>query len=62
MKTRLVKCGLCKREMLSETCELAAYHTVIDGEKRTFCCEACAKSYQKKNSEQRAKTEQPTYK
>ncbi|UCG45502.1 MAG: hypothetical protein JSV58_01605, partial [Candidatus Bathyarchaeota archaeon] len=58
MKTKLIKCGLCKREMPSEACELAAHHTVINGEKHTFCCEACARSYKEKSSKQRAKTTQ----
>ncbi|UCG44787.1 MAG: hypothetical protein JSV58_05170 [Candidatus Bathyarchaeota archaeon] len=60
MKTKLIKCGLCKREIPSETCELAAYQTVVNGEKHTFCCEACARTYQKKSSEQHAKTKQST--
>ena len=51
MKARFIQCELCKKEIPLESCELAAYHTVIDGKKYVFCCEACAKSYQRKRKE-----------
>ena len=58
MKSKFVQCELCKKEMPLESCELAAYCTVIDGEEYVFCCKACAKSYREKRKEQRAKTRQ----
>jgi hypothetical protein len=56
MKSKLIQCGLCKREMAAESCELATVQTVVDGEKHVFCCEACARNYQKKEREQTART------
>ena len=58
MKSKLIQCGQCKREMTSGSCELATHHTVVDGEKHVFCCEACAGNYQKKKREQHARTKQ----
>lgn len=58
MKSKLIQCGLCKKEIAAESCELATYQTVVDGEKNVFCCEACARSHHKKTGEQRARTKQ----
>lgn len=49
-KTEFIKCQCCNAEISSETCELAAYFTVIDGKKYTFCCKTCAKEYEQEKT------------
>jgi len=58
MKARFIQCELCKKEMPLESCELAAYCTVIDGEEYIFCCEVYAKNYREKREKKRVKTRQ----
>jgi YHS domain-containing protein len=43
-----VRCEFCKSEIPSETCQFAAYSTMIDGKKYLFCCEQCAMRYKAK--------------
>ena len=50
MKSNFVKCNSCSSVIPSETCELAAYNTVIDGKEYTFCCKNCAKDYEPQKS------------
>ena len=51
MKSEFIQCELCKKEILLESCELAACRTVIDGEECVFCCKTCAQSYQQEKKE-----------
>jgi YHS domain-containing protein len=51
MKEEFVRCEFCKTEIPLEACQLAAYRTVIDGKRYTFCCEKCAQRYQKTKKE-----------
>jgi YHS domain-containing protein len=48
VKPEFVRCELCKAEIPSEACKLAAYSTTIDGTKYLFCCEKCAERYKQK--------------
>jgi YHS domain-containing protein len=48
MKPEFIKCEFCKVEIPSETCQLAAHTTTIDGKEYTFCCVSCAKRYEKR--------------
>ncbi len=50
MKSKFVKCNSCSSVVPFETCELAAYSTVIDDKEHTFCCKTCAKDYESKKS------------
>ena len=50
MKSKSLKCNFCSSVVPSETCELAAYSTVIDGKEYTFCCKTCAEDYDPKKS------------
>lgn len=47
MKEEFVRCEFCKIEIPLETCQLAAYRTVIGDKEYVFCCEKCAQRYQK---------------
>ena len=42
MKKETAKCKCCGIETPSETCQLAAYTTEVDGKKVSFCCQNCA--------------------
>ena len=44
MKKETVKCKCCDKE-IRETCQLAAYSTVINGKTIAFCCQTCANDY-----------------
>ena len=59
MNPEFVRCELCKAEIPSETCKLAAYSTTIDGTKYLFCCEKCAERYKQKEKGKKAKRRNP---
>lgn len=42
MKKETDKCKCCGVEIPGETCQLAAYTTVVDGKTISFCCKTCA--------------------
>jgi hypothetical protein len=42
MKKESVKCNCCGAEISGDTCQLAAYTTIVDGKKTSFCCQTCA--------------------
>ena len=44
MKKIIAKCERCDAQ-IQETCELAIYSRIIDGETHTFCCKTCANQY-----------------
>jgi len=48
MKAEFIRCEFCKAETPTETCQFAAYHTVVDGKEYVFCCESCAQRTRKK--------------
>lgn len=50
LKTEFIRCELCKIEIPSEICELAAYRKVVDGREYVFCCQKCAERYQQKKA------------
>jgi len=45
MKPEFIKCENCKIEIPTETCQLAAYRTIIEGKEYLFCCIKCAERY-----------------
>ena len=48
MKPEFVRCEMCKTEIKSESCNLAAYSTKIEGKEYLFCCMKCAQRYKEK--------------
>ena len=43
MKKETAKCNCCGVEIpVGETCQLAAYTTLVDGKTVSFCCRTCA--------------------
>lgn len=50
MKKATTKCKFCDKEIPGETCQLAAYTTVIDGKTTTFCCQICANEYKQEKT------------
>jgi YHS domain-containing protein len=50
MKPEFIRCEFCKVEIPSETCNLAAHTTKINGKEYTFCCASCAERYKKKQA------------
>ena len=51
MNKQFVRCEHCSQEALTESCQLAAYPTVIDGKEYLFCCQSCAERYKTKNED-----------
>jgi YHS domain-containing protein len=39
---------MCKAEIPSESCKLAAYSAKFDGKEYLFCCIKCAQKYKEK--------------
>lgn len=48
MKKEFIRCEFCNVKIPSEICQLATYHTTIDGKKYIFCCPNCAERYKQK--------------
>jgi YHS domain-containing protein len=48
MKKEFIRCKLCSIPIPLETCQLAVYHTIIDGKEYIFCCQKCAERYRQK--------------
>jgi YHS domain-containing protein len=53
MTPEFVRCDFCKSKIPAETCKLAAYSKVIDGKQFMFCCQQCAKQYQKRKKKEK---------
>jgi len=50
MKKEFIRCEFCSIPIPLETCQLAAYRTIIDGKEYIFCCQKCAERYQQRKS------------
>ena len=50
MSRETARCEFCSKEIPAEPCELATYHTLIDGKEYTFCCVKCAVRYKQKKA------------
>lgn len=50
MKPEFMRCENCKAELPTETCQLAAHKTTIDGKEYLFCCAKCAERYERRKA------------
>ncbi|MGB9853538.1 MAG: transcriptional regulator [Candidatus Bathyarchaeales archaeon] len=48
MKQEFIRCEFCSIPIPLEICQLAAYHTIINGKDYIFCCQKCAERYTQK--------------